>query len=146
MNAPTIAGQAASLAFTAHLTQNDKIGAPYIEHPRAVVEILMSWGVHDEETLAVAWLHDVVEDTEVTLDYIITHFGPEIAEDVDAITHRKNEPRADYYARVKARPRAALVKRADIAHNTNPERMSQLDRETRKRLTVKYTKALEALA
>lgn len=141
-----LAGLAASLAFSAHMNQLDKIGVAYIEHPRAVVEILMADGVTDERTIIVAWLHDVVEDTDVTLEHIERVFGEEIAKDIDAITHRKNEPRVDYYERVKARPHARRVKRADIAHNMDPERLSQLPREERKQKIIKYTKALEAIA
>lgn len=141
-----LAGLAASLAFSAHMNQIDKIGVAYIEHPRAVVEILMADGVTDERTIIVAWLHDVVEDTDVTLEHIERVFGEEIAKDVDAITHRKNEPRVDYYERVKARPHARRVKRADATHNLDPERLSQLPRDERKQKIIKYTKTLAAIA
>lgn len=56
--------------------------------------------ITDNERI-VAILHDVVEDTDITLDDISYRFGEVIADAVDAITHRKNEPREEYYTRVK---------------------------------------------
>ena len=52
---------------------------PYIVHPADVVARLKSWGITDEDILSAAWLHDTVEDTELTekvyhLDYILSEF------------------------------------------------------------------------
>lgn len=54
-------------------------GEVYITHPAAVVEIIRSVP-HSEEMIAAAWLHDVVEDTEVEVDLIETEFGPVVAD------------------------------------------------------------------
>jgi hypothetical protein len=90
----------------------------------------------------VAVLHDVVEDTPVGLDVIQRLFGDEIADAVDAISHRKGEPRSEYYARVKANPIALVVKYADIDDNRSPARLANLDETTRNRLNDKYNNAL----
>lgn len=130
------------IATAAHSGQSDKAGTPYIDHPRAVAALVSEPTWQDE---VVAWLHDVVEDTPITLDAIAETFGAEIAADVDALTHRTGEPRDAYYDRVKVRPRALKVKLADIAHNTSPERLDQLAPEVRERLRAKYAHALDVL-
>ena len=78
--------RARDLAFSAHYGAVDKAGAPYILHPERVAERLSS-----PEEKVVGWLHDVVEDTDVSLGYIAETFGEETAEAVDRITHRKGE-------------------------------------------------------
>ena len=134
--------RAASLARRAHDGQADKVGDPYIEHPAEVAD-----RVSDQAPIVqvVAWLHDVVEDTDVTLGDIDEQFGPDVAAAVDAISHRPHEPRTEYYARVKANPTALRVKEADLATNTDPWRTRRLDIPTRERLATKYAKAYDAL-
>lgn len=100
-------------------------GSPYIEHPAAVVKILE--GVASTPTmLAAAWLHDVVEDTHVSLETIAAEFGAEVAALVDALTepavssHVNRAARKGAY-RVKmgdASPEAKTIKLADILDNT----------------------------
>lgn len=62
---------------------------PYIAHPAAIVSILERAGFCDECVLAAAWLHDVVEDTRVTLEEIRTAFPAKVAEIVDAMSEDK---------------------------------------------------------
>lgn len=130
---------AVGFAAAAHMGQTDKAGQPYIDHPRRVARRLENPTVLE---LSVAWLHDVVEDTNLTVWHIEDMFGAEVAAAVDAITHRAGETRTDYYARVKANPVALKVKLADIADNTDPERLAALDPTTRARLQAKYANAL----
>lgn len=133
---------ARALARRAHAGQVDKAGRPYIEHPAAVSDRLPP----DHPVLqVVAWLHDVVEDTDVSLEEVRRHFGAEVADAVDAITHRKHEPRDDYYARVKANPAALRVKEADLATNSDPWRTRLLEPAQRERLARKYAHAYEVL-
>lgn len=73
------------LADEAHRGQCRKSGEPYITHPIAVAELLFELGM-DTESLAAALLHDVVEDTDVTLEQITQQFGQEIALLVDGVT------------------------------------------------------------
>jgi len=101
-------------------------GEPYIEHPAGVVFLLKSWGVYDEETLAAAWLHDVVEDTESTLEDVRVEFGNSIALIVDGVTNvvptkiNTREWRAEQERNhfSKSCAKAQMVKVADILHNS----------------------------
>ncbi|MBF9061037.1 HD domain-containing protein [Rhodobacterales bacterium HKCCSP123] len=133
-------GRAFTVAFRAHAGQTDKSGAPYIGH---VVRVAA--GVVTVEEVVVALLHDVVEDTDVTLAALEQHFPVHILQAVGAITRRPSEAPAEYYARVAANPLARAVKAADIADNSSPARMSLLDDATRGRLSEKYAKARAAL-
>jgi (p)ppGpp synthase/HD superfamily hydrolase len=133
-------------AREAHAGQRNKHdGEPYIRHVERVVEHLRKAGA-DDITLACAWLHDVVEDTATTLEDIRRSFGSEIRDVVDALTHRKNEPRLDYYLRVGANRRALTVKMSDGRDNQDPTRKAALDADTRARLTLKYQVMNWALA
>jgi (p)ppGpp synthase/HD superfamily hydrolase len=123
------------LAASAHHGQVDKAGRPYIEHPKRVFGHLVN---PSAEESVVAWLHDVVEDTEVRLEDVENAFGSQVATAVDAITRRPDETNLDYYARVKANPIALTVKTADLADNTDPERLQLLPPEVRARLEAKY--------
>ena len=98
------------------------------------------------EAQIVALLHDTVEDTGVTLDYLARYFSVSIVDAVDALTKRKGETLEQSIARVRANELARLVKHADIADNTDPERTALLDEETRERLAKKYAKSLTLLS
>ena len=77
--------QAYELAAKAHDGQMRRSGEPYICHPLSVADILIDLGM-DSESLAAALMHDVVEDTGVTLDEVRAKFGPEVALLVDGVT------------------------------------------------------------
>ena len=128
--------RAGALASLAHAGAVDKAGAPYIEHPARVAARM-----NTPEEKVVAWLHDVVEDTDTTLDEIRVHFGAETAEALDAITHREGEPWADYLMRVKAHPIARAVKIADLIDNSNLSRLPVVKPKDVKR-QAKYNRAL----
>lgn len=133
--------EANDLAHSTHADQLDKPGHPYINHVDRVVRRLVGEG---EKT--VGWLHDVVEDSEVTLDDLRRWgFSSETVDAVEAITHLVREQRARYYARVKKNPLALKVKLADIADNTDPRRLLELPAETMVRLMRKYADALTHL-
>lgn len=132
-----------TIACVAHDGQVDKAGKPYIEHPHRVEN---SFEQTEYVERAVALLHDVVEDTYVTLEALRgVRFGPEIIDAVDAMTHREGELNLYYYRRLKANPIALRVKFADIADNLDESRLSLLDEKTATRLRDKYARALEAL-
>ena len=136
---PNLFQQAVILSVAAHSGQLDKSSVPYILHPMAVASRCKT---EDERIVAV--LHDVVEDTELTLESLMEFFPAPIVEAVDAITHRKNEPYDDYLDRVILNKIALPVKIQDIHHNQ--ERMNFLeDEETKKRLIKKYDHAIEFL-
>jgi hypothetical protein len=98
------------------------------------------------EDVIVAWLHAVVEDTAFTLEDVEKEFGSKVAAAVDAITRRPDETHSDdYYARVRANPIALTVKAADVADNTDPERLQLLEPDVRADLEAKYAHARREL-
>lgn len=137
--------RARHVAFKAHLGQVDKGGEAYIGHPARVAEAVRKAG-YDHDVQAAAWLHDVVEDTTVTLDDLRRQgFSERIVAAVDALTQRKKEKAQDYYARVLQNDVAHVVKWFDIADNSSPARMARLAPETQERLAAKYVVARERL-
>ena len=77
--------QAYELAAKAHDGQMRRSGEPYICHPLNVAKLLVELGM-DSQSIAAALLHDVVEDTAVTLEEIKSKFGPDVALLVDGVT------------------------------------------------------------
>jgi guanosine-3',5'-bis(diphosphate) 3'-pyrophosphohydrolase len=81
-------GRALKYAINAHAGQDRMSGEPYVIHPIAVAEIVAGWGL-DSEAVAVALLHDVVEDTQITANDLEKEFGPKVAELVVGLTKLK---------------------------------------------------------
>ena len=134
----TLSVSAERLAVKAHAGQVDKAGAPYIDHPRRVAARLDT-----DDGRAVAWLHDVIEDTIVTANDLRRAGLPDrVLAAVEALTHRRGEPRDLYLARVAADPLATAVKQADVADNADPTRLALLDDPTRRRLEATYAETL----
>lgn len=148
-----------SIADKAHEGQTDRNGWPYISHPRRVAlgarqlvsemaaSTLPEVSLEELKTEAqiVALLHDTVEDTGVSLAYLARHFSARIVDAIDALTHRPGESLESYLSRVRVNDLARLVKLADIADNTDPQRMALLDEPTRAKLTEKYEYSLKLL-
>ena len=82
------------LADSAHAGQTRSSGEPYIIHPLAVADILLDLGM-DTDTICVGLLHDVVEDTDYTLDDIRKKFGQDVAVLVDGVTKLNRIPLFD---------------------------------------------------
>ena len=113
------AQRAYALAKKAHLGQKDKGGNDYIEHPKAVASMMDT----DIEK-AVAFLHDVVEDTKISFDDLKEYrFSNQIIEAVKALTRHKNESYDAYIDRVIQNPIAKKVKLADMEHNSDITRI-----------------------
>ena len=109
---------ARAIAQYAHEGQYDKGGNPYIIHPAFVAS-----QVTTNEEKVVAWLHDVLEDTDFDKNELQRIFGDEIMEALDCVTHRKYESWEDYIARVSSNPVAIKVKLADLTHNMDLSRI-----------------------
>jgi (p)ppGpp synthase/HD superfamily hydrolase len=110
--------QAIKLAVTFHEGQTDKAGVPYILHPLRVMAEARKLDAAGEYRHQVAGvLHDIVEDTTLSLAILKDVFGAEIAADVDALTHRKDEPFTAYLDRLRERPVALRVKLLDAKDN-----------------------------
>ena len=107
--------QAQRLSGKAHEHQERSDGTQYSFHIQAVVSLVRGYG-HNH--VIVAWLHDVVEDTEVTLkDLINEGFDIAVINAVEAITKRDGEGYASFILRCSQNSIARTVKMADLTHN-----------------------------
>lgn len=141
---PSVA-DADALAEHAHHGQVDKAGNPYIDHPRAVADLLRKAGGSDNAVMA-ALLHDVVEDTDVSLDQLRALGYPgEVVNAVDSVSRREDETYMELIHRAAANPLGRLIKLADNANNSDPARLALLDPEQAARLREKYAKARAVL-
>lgn len=132
--------KAYEIAKRAHLGQVDKAGEDYIKHPEKVASFLKT----DEEK-AVAYLHDVIEDTELTLEDLYEYgFSKEILEAVDVITKKRGEDYQSYLNSVKKNKLARAVKLADLRHNSDLTRLTEVTEKDIKR-KEKYQKAIDFL-
>ena len=126
---------ALQIAKKAHAGQVDKAGNDYILHPMTVASYM------DTDTeKAVAYLHDVLEDTNITVDQLRNQFPKEIVDTVIILTRKKNENYQNYICRV-----AKKVKVADLLHNLDITRIKEPTERDFKRLE-KYKKAVLYLA
>lgn len=139
------------LAKKAHEGQVRSSGEPYISHPIAVAVILVGLGM-DSDTIIGGLLHDVVEDTSVTLEDIEKQFGADVAELVDGVTKLANIPyssRAEQQAEnvrkmllaMAKDVRVVIIKLADRLHN-----MRTLDFRIPEKQRVKSLETMEIYA
>jgi (p)ppGpp synthase/HD superfamily hydrolase len=112
-----LTNKAMRIAYAAHHGQLDYNGIPYIFHPLHLAE-----GMDDEISCCTALLHDVVEDTDVTIEELEADFPAEVIAALKLLTHNKDVPYFDYVRSVKENPIAVKVKLADIAHNSDQTR------------------------
>jgi (p)ppGpp synthase/HD superfamily hydrolase len=138
--------RAYEIARKAHAGQVDKAGKDYIYHPMTVAS-----NVGDDETaIIVALLHDTVEDTDVTFDYLATQFDSQVLDALKLLTDDKQQyPNyLDYVRHIKesGNPIALKVKKADLANNMDLSRFPNgpTERELL-RLQVKYIPAKKIL-
>ena len=133
-------GKAIALAAQAHQEQYDKAGAPYILHPLRLMLRMRS-----ETDMMAAILHDVVEDTDWTLDKLQqAGFPDEVVQAVECLTHRDQETYEEFIARVMENPIARRVKLADLEDNMDMRRLSTVTEKDVQRLH-KYHRAWVAL-
>lgn len=128
--------KALKLAYAAHVGQVDKAGMPYIFHPYEV-----ALQVQTEEEVCAALLHDVVEDTDWTMEDLRAAGFPEtVLEAVQLLTHDPAVPYLDYVRALCGNPIAVAVKRADLHHNSERTRFDADSPDIEKRLQ-KYAAA-----
>ena len=134
--------KAIEIAVEAHRGQIDKAGKIYILHPIRV----MLRGRNEVEQI-VGILHDVVEDTPVTLDMLrLEGFSEEVLDAISCITKNEDEEYADFIDRVITNPLATQVKLYDLEDNMNRDRIpfpTERD-EQRFRKYEKYHKIVAA--
>ena len=129
--------KAVEVALKAHAGQKDKAGAPHILHP---LRVMTSLETETEQICGV--LHDVVEDTLMTLDQLRKEgFSQEVLDVLEKLTKQEEENYDDYISRVMTHPLAARVKLADLMDNMDVRRINLLGVEERERLLRKYQHA-----
>ena len=130
--------RAMNIAYAAHHGQVDKAGVPYVFHPLHLAE-----SMDDEISCCAALLHDVVEDTDVSLEQLTAEFPPEVVEAVCLLTHDPDTDYFDYVRSVRDNPIALKVKLADLAHNSDETRFAgvQVPADQIGYFRNKYTKA-----
>lgn len=136
----TMTKKAMKLSFDAHRDQVDKSGMPYVFHAFHLAEQMT-----DEDTTVAALLHDVVEDTETTLeDLEKAGFSGKVLDALALLTHDERTPYLEYVAKLKDNPVARAVKLADLAHNSD---LTRLDTVTEKDMArvKKYGEAIRIL-
>lgn len=128
--------KAMQIAYAAHQGQVDKGGLPYIFHPYHLAEQM-----DDEVSCCAALLHDVVEDTDVTMEALAREFPREVIDVLKLLTHGEDVPYFDYVRGIRSNPIAVKIKLADIAHNSDQTRCTNLTPAQLAYFRQKYAKA-----
>ena len=137
-----LVNKALCVAYNAHHGQLDHSGVPYIFHPLHLAEQM-----DDEVSVCAALLHDVVEDTSVTLKDLEKDFPLEITEIVHLLTHEEGTDYFEYVRTLKKNPIARRIKLADLAHNSDETRLASksMSRDEIEHFRAKYRKARDIL-
>lgn len=131
---------AIKIAAQAHQGQKDKAGAPYILHP-----LRMMMRMKTEAEMITAILHDVVEDTDWTIEKLREKgFSEEVLEAVECVTNREGESYEQFIERAGKNPIARQVKIADLEDNMNIQRIGEINAKDLERLE-KYHKSWSVL-
>ena len=142
-----LTNKAMKIAYEMHDGQVDKAGLPYIFHPYHLAEQMGD----DEYAICTALLHDVAEDTDMTLDDIAgAGFPDEVMTALKLLTHDDSVPYLGKYIEdIKKNPLARKVKLADLAHNSDPTRLppseDECEEKRRNERMEKYRKAFAFL-
>ena len=132
--------KALKLCFDVHKEQVDKSGLPYVFHPFHLAEQMET-----EETTIVALLHDVVEDSDLTLeDLRQMGFSDTVIAALALLTHDPAVEYMDYVRAIKDNPIARAVKLADLRHNSDLTRLDTVDEKALAR-REKYLQAMTLL-
>ena len=133
--------KALKLCFEVHKNQLDKSGMPYVFHP-----FYLATQMSDEICTVCALLHDVVEDSDYTLDDIQKlGFPSEVTDALSKLTHDAATPYMEYVREIRTNPIAKKVKLADLMHNSDLSRLDTVDEKALKRIE-KYKMAIELLS
>ena len=132
--------KAIKLMFEAHKDQKDKSGLPYVFHPFHLAEQMQT-----EDTTVAALLHDVVEDTDYTLqDLREMGFSEAVIAALVLLTHGDDVDYMDYVRAIRGNPVAKAVKLADLRHNSDLSRLDYIDEKALER-QKKYLNAIAIL-
>lgn len=115
---------AIKIAAEGHLNQKDKGGNPYILHPLKVMHYLKT---DDFQLMAIAALHDVIEDTDVmVVDLVMMGFSNRVKDAVVLLTKTPNQTPEEYFQGIASNYDAVRVKLADLRHNSDVRRLKGL--------------------
>ena len=132
---------ALAIARKAHAGQVDKAGVDYIQHPLYVAS-----QVKTEQEKAVALLHDVLEDSDITVaDLLAYGLSNEVVTAVQTLTKKKGQSYQDYLEKVKSNNLARVVKLADLKHNSDLSRLKTVSNTDYERVK-KYKNAIRYLS
>ena len=132
---------ALAIAKKAHAGQVDKAGVDYIQHPLYVAS-----QVKTEQEKAVALLHDVLEDSDITAaDLLAYGLSNEVVAAVQTLTKKKGQSYQDYLEKVKSNNLARVVKLADLKHNSDLSRLKSVTNTDYDRVE-KYKNAIRYLS
>ena len=132
--------KALRIAVEAHAGQVDKAGKPYIFHPMRVCCRCFT----DEEKV-VALLHDTIEDTDITAEYLLSEgFPRSIVDAVLSVSRNEDESYEDFVKRTRLHPLGKAVKLHDLEDNMDISRLEQVTDKDLARLN-KYIKAYRYL-
>ena len=132
--------KAYEICLLAHQGQTDKMGMPYHLHPERVAGRCST-----DAEIIVALLHDTIEDTNITAEFLLKQgFPEEIVEAILSVTKRESENYDDFVARAKMNPIGRIVKIHDLEDNMDIRRLNELSDKSVERLR-KYLKAYNFL-
>lgn len=128
--------KAALICVTKHAGQRDKAGCAYFQHP---VRVAMRCRTDEEKIVAL--LHDTIEDTDVTTEYLLAEGFPQaIVDGILSVTKRDGESYEAFVARAKRNPLGRVVKLHDLEDNLDIFRLTVLDAD----MAARYNKYLAA--
>lgn len=128
--------KAALICVTKHAGQRDKMGQAYFQHPMRV-----AMRCQTDEQKMVALLHDTIEDTDVTAEYLLAEGFPQsVVDGILSVTKREGENYEDFVARAKQNPLGRVVKLHDLEDNLNALRLDRFDAD----MAARYNKYLAA--
>lgn len=132
---------ALAIAKKAHAGQVDKAGVDYIQHPLYVAS-----QVKTEQEKTVALLHDVIEDSDVTVeDLLASGLSNEVVTAVQILTKKEGQSYQEYLEKVKSNNLARVVKLADLKHNSDLSRLKSVTNTDYERVK-KYKNAIRYLS
>ena len=132
--------KALAIATKAHAEQTDKAGMAYIFHP-----IRVSCRCFTDEEKIVALLHDIIEDTDVTADYLLSEgFPRNIVDAILSVTRNEDESYGDFIRRCRLNHIGRQVKLHDLEDNMDISRLPQVTEKDLARLN-KYIEAYRYL-
>lgn len=129
--------KAAKICIENHYGQRDKMNCAYFQHP---MRVAMRCETDDEKMVAL--LHDTIEDTEVTIGYLLDEGFPKyITDAILAVTRQPNEPYEEFIKRTKKNGIGRMVKIHDLEDNLDTTRLNEVSPE----MAVRFSKYLKAL-